>query len=112
MCYSNSFAQVCRAHVQNSRKCLGSSGTFTFKDDATAVEGSVVRQLHSSDSASAGSKCASKDLKGTWQSLMNALWPSRVGWLRVIDGNHWSSLCRLIFLILIVDHCGYYMVVS
>ena len=64
---TNLDTQVYRAHVQNSRRYLGTSGSFSFKDTA---EG---RQLRCKDASGVGTPKV--DLKSSWQDLLDALWP-------------------------------------
>ena len=60
---TNLDTQVYRAHVQNSRRYLGSSGTFSFKDTA---EGEQLCRNSSEPTPKL-------DLKSTWQGLIDAL---------------------------------------
>lgn len=62
---TNLDTQVYRAHVQNSRRYLGTSGSFSFKDTA---EG---RQLRCKDASGVGTPKV--DLKSSWQDLMDVL---------------------------------------
>eukprot|EP00435_Cladocopium_sp_Y103_P070506 s247_g35.t1 len=62
---TNLDTQVYRAHVQNSRRYLGTSGTFSFNDTA---EG---RQLQCKDGSGVGTPKV--DLKSSWQDLIDVL---------------------------------------